>query len=1127
MVLFWGGFSALTPLASFAAGTVTLAWDPSPGSDVITNYNLYYGTASATYTNVVAAGTNLTVTISNLVEGASYYFAATAVDTNGLESAYSTEVSTLITNPPPTLNALANVTLNENAGLQTVNLSGITSGATNQTQTLTVTASSSNPSLIPTPAVNYTSPNTTGSITFTPVASALGSATITVTVNNGGTSNNLVSRTFTVTVNPVNQPPTLNALANVTLNENAGLQTVNLSGITSGATNQTQTLTVTASSSNPSLIPTPAVSYTSPNTTGSITFTPVASAYGSATVTVTVNNGGASNNIVFRTFTVTVNPANQPPTLNALANVTLNENAGLQTVNLSGITSGATNQTQTLTVTASSSNPSLIPTPAVSYTSPNTTGSITFTPVASAYGSATVTVTVNNGTASNNLVSQTFTVTVNPVNQPPTLNALANVTLNENAGLQTVNLSGITSGATNQTQTLTVTASSSNTGLIPTPAVSYTSPNTTGSITFTPVASAYGSATVTVTVNNGAASNNLVSRTFTVTVNPVNQPPTLNALANVTLNENAGLQTVNLSGITSGATNQTQTLTVTASSSNPSLIPTPAVSYTSPNATGSITFTPVASAYGSATITVTVNNGAASNNLVSQTFTVTVNPVNQPPTLNALANVILNENAGLQTVNLSGITSGATNQTQTLTITASSSNTGLIPTPAVSYTSPNTTGSITFTPVASAYGSATITVSVNNGGASNNLVSRTFTVAVTPVNQPPTLNALANLTLNENAGLQTVNLSGITSGATNQTQTLTVTTSSSNPGLIPTPAVNYTSPNTTGSITFTPVASAYGSATITVSVNNGGASNNLVSQIFTVTVVQLSSRPTTCTYALSMSPTGFTANAASGIFSVNTDSNCVWSLVAPSWVSLSSTNGTGAYAGTFTVEANTGLSRTGLVTVLGGETDISCTLTQQALVMGAVALVTPLDGATLQNPRPQFSWTQSDPAATNYYLWINCGGSNYLAQWSEGATNWTAPTDLPAGTYTWAVEAWNSGGEGSWSTNSTFTIQTTVPATIALLSPAGIVAVNGSQIFTWVADPAATSYELYIEMDGSLFLDQSFTLADSVVDSSTGDFAVNLSGVGSGTYQWWVRGWSPAGYGPWSNSLTASLYLAP
>ena len=96
ITLLWALFFALTPLASLAAGTVTLAWDASSGTNVIANYNVYYGVASGTYTNSVSAGTNLTVSVSNLVEGTTYYFAATAVDTDGLESDYSTEVSTLI-----------------------------------------------------------------------------------------------------------------------------------------------------------------------------------------------------------------------------------------------------------------------------------------------------------------------------------------------------------------------------------------------------------------------------------------------------------------------------------------------------------------------------------------------------------------------------------------------------------------------------------------------------------------------------------------------------------------------------------------------------------------------------------------------------------------------------------------------------------------------------------------------------------------------------------------------------------------------------------------------------------------------------------------------------------------------
>jgi hypothetical protein len=427
------------------------------------------------------------------------------MDTAGLESDFSTEVSALIavglTNQPPTLDALANVTISENAGLQTVNLSGITSGAANENQTLAVTTSSSNPGLIPAPAVNYTSPNTIGTITFTPVAYGFGSATITVTVNDGGTSNNIISRTFAVTVNPVNQVPTLNPLANVTINENAGLQTVNLSGITSGAANESQTLTVTTSSSNPGLIPAPAVSYTNPGTTGSITFSPVTYGFGSATITVTVNDGGTSNNIISRTFAVTVNPVNQVPTLNALANVTINENAGLQTVNLSGITAGAANESQTLTVTTSSSNPGLIPTPAVSYTSPGTTALIRFTPVASAYGSATVTVTVNDGGTSNNVVSRSFTVTVNQVDTPPTISSIANRTIAIDSATPAIPFT--IGDAETPAANLTLSGSSDNPTLVKAADIVLGASNGNRTVTVTPEHGQTGVANITITVSDG------------------------------------------------------------------------------------------------------------------------------------------------------------------------------------------------------------------------------------------------------------------------------------------------------------------------------------------------------------------------------------------------------------------------------------------------------------------------------------------------------------------------------------------------------------------------------------------------------------------------------------------------
>ena len=169
-------------------------------------YNIYYGGASGNYTNMLSAGNATNITVSGLVEGAIYNFAATTYNKSGIQSPFSNEVSYSVptsaaaVNQPPTLNLINSLTVNENAGPQIVNLSGITSGAGNQVQTLTVKAVSSNPDLIPNPTVNYTSPNTTGSLAFTPAPYATGTSIITVTVDDSGANNNLVSRTFMVNV---------------------------------------------------------------------------------------------------------------------------------------------------------------------------------------------------------------------------------------------------------------------------------------------------------------------------------------------------------------------------------------------------------------------------------------------------------------------------------------------------------------------------------------------------------------------------------------------------------------------------------------------------------------------------------------------------------------------------------------------------------------------------------------------------------------------------------------------------------------------------------------------------------------------------------------------------------------
>ena len=74
-----------------AAVSLTLAWDRNSETD-IAGYRLYYSTTSHSYQRYVETSATQ-ATVSNLVEGTTYYFAATAINLAGLESGFSSEVS--------------------------------------------------------------------------------------------------------------------------------------------------------------------------------------------------------------------------------------------------------------------------------------------------------------------------------------------------------------------------------------------------------------------------------------------------------------------------------------------------------------------------------------------------------------------------------------------------------------------------------------------------------------------------------------------------------------------------------------------------------------------------------------------------------------------------------------------------------------------------------------------------------------------------------------------------------------------------------------------------------------------------------------------------------------------------
>jgi hypothetical protein len=73
------------------AHQATLTWDANTESTVI-GYRLHYGQTSGNYTSSIDVGLQTTYTVSNLEDG-TYYFAVTAYDVDGMESAVFEEVS--------------------------------------------------------------------------------------------------------------------------------------------------------------------------------------------------------------------------------------------------------------------------------------------------------------------------------------------------------------------------------------------------------------------------------------------------------------------------------------------------------------------------------------------------------------------------------------------------------------------------------------------------------------------------------------------------------------------------------------------------------------------------------------------------------------------------------------------------------------------------------------------------------------------------------------------------------------------------------------------------------------------------------------------------------------------------
>jgi hypothetical protein len=450
--------------------------------------------------------------------------------------------------------------------------------------------------------------------TINPVANASGNADITITISDGLLT---VARTFTLVVVPADDAPTISDVPNQTTNQNVSLNNiaVTIDDVDSALTCSA----LIASSSNVTLLPNSNISFSGTYPNCKVNLTPAPNQNGGTTVTLTVSDGTSRAQ---DTFTFTVVAGNGAPTLASIGPQVTNEDT-TKVVTLSPTYANEPLSCSASNLLYTSSNPSIVASAnAVSWDGVWPACIATVNPVPNANGSSNITIIISDGLLT---ASQTFTLTVAAVSDAPTISDVLNQSTNEDVALNNI---AVTIGDVDAALTCgALTGTSSNTTLLPNAnvAVSGTYPNC--KVNLTPAANQNGSATVTLTVNDGSLT---AQDTFTFTVTAVNDAPTISNVPDQSTSEDVALSNI---AVSIGDIDSVLTCSaLTGASSNTTVLPSAniVVSGIYPNC--KLGLTPALNQSGSANVTLTVSDGLLST---QGSFALTV--ATTTPTLSQLA----------------------------------------------------------------------------------------------------------------------------------------------------------------------------------------------------------------------------------------------------------------------------------------------------------------------------------------------------------------------------------------------------------------------------------------------------------------------------------------------------------
>ena len=699
----------------------------------------------------------------------------------------------------------------------------------------------------------------------------------------------------------------------------------------------------------------------------------------------------------------------------------------------------------------------------------------------------------------------------------PTITTIANVTIAEDGG--TAPIAFAVGDAETAASSLTVTAASANTALVPntSAALALGGSGANRTLVVTPAANQSGSAAITVTVNDGSRT---ASRTFTLTVSPVNDAPTIARTPGAATIAGGSTQTtVTISDIdTAGSA-----LSLSTSSSNLTLLPNANVTFSVTNTSANtrtlqVTMTPAAGQSGNATVTLVGSDGGAT---ASTTFALTVAPP-APPTVGAIGAQSMNEDGSLGVA----ITIGDPDTPlANLAVSATSSNTSLVPGTGLVVSGSGSPRTLTITPAANQWGSSTITVSVSDGVT---VAQANFALTVAAVNDAPvyaagTPTAVSTLVSTPTAFQVTVTDIDTAGAALTLMGTTTNAAVLANAGILVAP-VSSTATSRTFSVTLTPVTGATGTGGVTLAAGDGSATTGRAVQ-FTVTATAAAPDP----------PTSLTATAASAALVLSWTPATTGSLATSYAIYV----GTSPGATTLAVQTTTATSLTVPITATGtyyARVRARNAQGDSAPSPEASASVTVPNGKPGKSPKPRTStsgrtvamdWDAAPSAdpIIGHILEVGSapGLSNLLVAPLSAAQSFLAG-GVPDGTYWLRIRAVTAAGAGDPSDDVGLVMRAGVGCVGLPLAPTGFgaTATGASVAFSWTAPsdtPAPTGYVLAAGTAPGLA---------NLVTFDTGSTATAWGGTAPpGLYYVRVAARSACGVGAFSNDVAVTVTAGP